>query len=129
MEEKNLQKLTNKEKSRLKRLLKRAKTPENKMQILIPVIENTAWMKVKLEDARTEIEDENLTCEYDNGGGQKGERENPKMKAYEALWKSYMAGMKTIVDALPEGKAEIAKEIEKPKTALELIRNKHQKEA
>ena len=129
MEEKNLQKLTNKEKSRIKRLLKRAKTPENKMQILMPVIENTAWMKAKLEEARMEIEDETLTSEYDNGGGQIGIRENPKVKAYQALWKSYMVGMRIIIDTVPEDSAEITKEIEKPKTALALIRDKHRKEA
>ena len=129
MEEKNLQKIANKEKSRLKRLLKKAKTPENKMQILLPVIENTSWMKAKLEEARQDVEDEKLTCEYDNGGGQVGVRENPKIKAYEALWKAYMTGMKMVIDAMPDGAPAKAKEIEKQKTALELIREKHRKDA
>ena len=41
-----------------------------------------------------------------------------------------MNGMKIILEALPESAADIkAKESEKPKTMLELVRNKHKKEA
>lgn len=97
---------------------------------MMPIIENTAWMKVKLDDARALIEDAEIVIEYDNGGGQKGIRENPLFKAYEALWKAYVSGMAQIINILPEEKAqEVEKTVEKPKTVLELVRDKHKREA
>jgi hypothetical protein len=67
---------------------------------------------------------------YDNGGGQKGIRENPLFKGYENLWRSYMAGMSKIIDCLPDEIATVESEVvNKPKTVLELVRNRHGKEA
>ena len=40
-----------------------------------------------------------------------------------------MAGMSKILDSLPQEQIEQAVEIEKPATMLELVRNKHRKEA
>jgi hypothetical protein len=95
-----------------------------KMKLLEPIVLNTAWMKVKLDDAREAIKNSNIVISYDNGGGQKGIRENPLYKGYESLWRSYMAGMDRILSTLPD--EEIKKEeLEKPKTMLELVREKH----
>ena len=65
--------------------------------------------------------------EYDNGGGQKGIRENPVFKAYEALWKSYMLGMDKILAIIPEEqKEDLQAETEqiKPQTVLDFVREK-----
>ena len=98
-----------------------------KLDALKDVIENVAWMKVKLDDARTEIEDASVAVPYDNGGGQTGIRENPLFKGYESLFKTYMLGMKTILDCLPEGtKIEHA---ETPKSVLQMVRARHGREA
>ena len=103
---------------------------KQKVKFMMPIIENTAWMKVKLDDARELIEDSEIVIEYDNGGGQKGIRENPLFKAYEALWKAYVSGMAQIINILPEEKVqEVEKVVEKPKTVLELVRDKHKREA
>lgn len=103
---------------------------ERRMKLLEPVILNTAWMKAKLDDTRESIKHSQVAIPYDNGGGQKGLRENPLYKGYEALWKSYMQGMNRILDCLPQEACEIkAIELEKPKTMLELVRNRHAKEA
>ena len=92
----------------------------------MPIIENVAWMKVKLEDARDLIRDADIVVEYDNGGGQRGIRENPLFKGYESLWKSYISGMNQIMDVLPEEKAKEAEEIlDRPKSVLEMVREKH----
>ena len=100
------------------------------MDALQPVIENTAWMKAKLDDARAAIKTAQIVVTYNNGGGQKGIRENPLFKGYEALWKSYMHGMNRILDSLPPEIVQAETEIiERPQTTLELIRNKHKKEA
>lgn len=109
---------------RLMQILEDAEVSENRREALKPIVENVAWMKEKLDDAREKIAESSVAIPYDNGGGQTGIRENPLYKGYESLWKSYMAGMERILSALPD--EEIKKEeLEKPKTMLELVREKH----
>ncbi len=115
---------------RLTGLLYDAEVSERRIKSLSSVIENTAWMKIKLDDAREAIKSSNVVIPYDNGGGQSGIRENPLFKGYESLFKTYMQGMDRILNALPAEKVkEVEQEIEKPQTVLELVRNKHKKEA
>jgi hypothetical protein len=112
------------EQNRIIELLNEVGISAKKMKLLEPIVLNTAWMKVKLDDAREAIKNSNIVISYDNGGGQKGIRENPLYKGYESLWRSYMAGMDRILSTLPD--EEIKKEeLEKPKTMLELVREKH----
>lgn len=113
------------EQSRIIELLNEVGISAKKMKLLEPIVINTAWMKVKLDDAREAIKNSNIVISYDNGGGQKGIRENPLFKGYESLWRSYMAGMAKIIDSLPQEQVEQAIEVEKPATMLELVRNKH----
>lgn len=121
---------TTPEVERLTGLLYDAEVSERRIKSLSSVIENTAWMKIKLDDARDAIKGSNVVIPYDNGGGQSGIRENPLFKGYESLFKTYMQGMDRILSALPAEKVkEVEQEIEKPKTVLELVRNKHKKEA
>lgn len=115
---------------RLNDLLLEFGITDRKIKMLQPVIENTAWMKVKLDEAREVVRDSSVVISYDNGGGQTGIRENPIFKGYEALWKSYMSGMNIILNALPQ--EVIEKEAEKvveAKTMLEIVRDKHRKQA
>ena len=114
---------------RLTQLLNDYGVSEKKQRALESVIENTAWMRVKLDDAREAVKTSSVVIPYDNGGGQKGLRENPIFKGYESLWKSYMSGMCKILDCLPSEQAQAADTAESPKTVLELVRNKHRKEA
>ena len=115
---------------RLTALLREYKISDKRIRALSSIIENTAWMKIKLDDAREAVKTSNVVIPYDNGGGQTGLRENPLFKGYESLWKSYMAGMSRILDCLPTEQVNIEVEkIETPKTVLELVRNKHRKEA
>lgn len=117
-----------KERLRIRRQLKRAGVTDERIKLLEPVIENVAYMRVRLVSARQELIGEPLVSEYDNGGGQTGTRENPAYKGYEALWRSYMLGVAKILEALP---AEIAKEEKKeaeadaPKNVLALVQAKH----
>lgn len=118
------------EAERLRALLLDCGVEEKRIALLDNIIENTAWMNAKLEDAQRAIKDSSVCIPYDNGGGQKGIRENPLFKGYEGLLKSYMAGIKTILSVLPAQAEPVKKaEIEKPKTMLELVRDKHKKEA
>ncbi len=118
------------EQNRITDLLLEVGISDKRMNLLGPIILNTAWMKAKLDDARGAIKNSNIVVAYDNGGGQKGIRENPLFKGYENLWRSYMAGMSKIIDCLPDEIATVESEVvDKPKTVLELVRNRHGKEA
>ena len=97
--------------------------------MLEPVITNVAWMRIKLDETRRAIANSTVAIPYDNGGGQAGIRENPVFKGYESLYKSYMGGMRSILDCLPPVKATEAAPVEKPKSVLEMVRLKHGKEA
>ena len=115
-----------KEAKRLRELLLNEKVSQQQIMLIEPIIENTAWMKIKLDETRESIKTSSVAMPYNNGGGQKGVRENPLFKGYEALWKAYMQGMEKILDQLPEEAAKTkAQEIEKPKTMLELVRERH----
>ena len=114
----------------IKQTLEGYNVSTKRIKALESVIENTAWMKIKLDDAREAVKTSNVVIPYDNGGGQTGLRENPLFKGYESLWKSYMTGMSRILECLPSEQVNIEVEkIETPKTVLELVRNKHRKEA
>lgn len=117
------------EQNRIHDLLSEIGISDKRMKLLEPIILNTAWMKAKLDDAREAIKNSNIVISYDNGGGQKGIRENPLFKGYESLWRSYMAGMAKILESLPQEVIEQSVEAEKPATVLELVRNKHRKDA
>lgn len=102
--------------------------PEKKIELYKPIIENVVWMGIKLDEARDTIKNSQLAISYDNGGGQKGIRENPLFKGYNSLWKSYTAGMGQILSLIPEVEPEAKEEAkEKQQTMLELIRSKHSK--
>jgi len=118
------------EQNRIIELLNEVGISSKKMKLLEPIVLNTAWMKVKLDDAREAIKNSNIVISYDNGGGQKGIRENPLFKGYESLWKAYMQGMSKIVECLPQEEIkQEAERVETTKSVLELVRGKHKKEA
>lgn len=119
----DLESRKNKEKNRLKRLLKEAGTEDWKIKMLLPVLENTAWMCAKLEDSLEKLETEDIAVYYDNGGGQRGLRQNPHIQAYEALWKSYMAGMSQIVTA-PGAQKDAKSKTLQPKSVIALVKGK-----
>lgn len=126
----NTERIAAEEKQRLTSLLFSCNVKQERIDALDAVIDNTSWMKAKLDEARNAIKNTSVAIPYDNGGGQTGIRENPLFKGYEALWKSYMSGMNVIMAQLPQ--IEVEKEAEKidtPKTVLQLVRAKHGKSA
>ena len=130
MDEEELKARAEEEQNRILDLLTDVGISDKRKRLLEPVILNTAWMKAKLDDSREAIKSSGVVIAYDNGGGQKGIRENPLFKGYEALWKSYMQGMSRILDCLPAEQIEIAvPQEEKPATVLELVRKKHRNDA
>lgn len=122
MTKKDIESRKNKERNRLKRLLKSAEVEDWKIKTLENVIENTAWMSVKLEDTRQKIKESDVTVRYNNGGGQSGTRQNPIFLGYESLWKAYMAGMNQILTAAGTKKDQKSEKL-KPKSVIQLVRN------
>ena len=98
----DIQTRTTRERRRLNKMLRDGGVEDRMVRALRPVVENTAWMKVKLDAAREKIHNTDIVIPYDNGGGQKGIRESPAFHGYESLWKSYMLGMGRLLDTMPE---------------------------
>lgn len=122
----NTEQIAHEERERIMALLFEYKIPDKRIRLLYSVIDNTAWMKAKLDEARATIKNSSVAIPYDNGGGQKGIRENPIFKGYENLFKSYMTGMGKILDVLPDDAALDAIDDDvRPKTVLDVIRAKH----
>ena len=90
------------EHKRLTSLLEKAELPKQHKDVLAPVIDNLAWQRIKLDEARLQMQNESLVCEYDNGGGQTGVRENPIFKAYINLFRAYMVGLEKYTSYLPK---------------------------
>ena len=130
MNENEIRARAEEEQNRIVDILNEVGVSDKRLKLLTPVILNTSWMKAKLDDAREAIKNSNIVISYDNGGGQKGIRENPLFKGYESLFKSYMSGMNRIIDCLPAEQIEVETQVvEAPKTMLEIMREKHKKEA
>ena len=127
MDDTALNKAWRKEKQTIRRELKKANISPHKMKLLETVIDNTAFMKAKLDQVKEQVSTADIVVEYDNGGGQKGIRKNPIFEGYRGLWQSYMMGMGRILDAIPEEQQkEITAKMEesKPQTVLEVIQGR-----
>ena len=96
------------EHKRLQDLLDRAEVPQQQRDVLAPVIDNMAWQRIKLDEAREQMKEASIVCEYNNGGGQSGTRENPIFKAYINLWRAYMVGLEKYTSYLPKDLQEEA---------------------
>ena len=94
--------MVTKERERLLSLLDRADVPQQRRDVLAAVIDNISWQRAKLDEAREQMQDENIICSYNNGGGQSGERENPIFKAYINLFRAYMIGLEKFTSYLPK---------------------------
>ena len=105
---------------RLYALLDEAHIPRQQQDVLAPVIDNLAWMRIKLDDSRALIKSSGIVVPYDNGGGQKGIRENPAFKGYVSLMKTYLSALEKYTSYLPrEMQAEI---INNGRTTLDIVR-------
>lgn len=87
---------------KLQRITKDA-IPDEKRNVVLSMLPNLAFMKVKLDEARKELMNEHIVCEYDNGGGQTGLREHPGFVAYNKLFTTFQRGIKQLCDLMPAG--------------------------
>lgn len=126
---KESEKKIKKEKNSLKRILRDAGISPERQKALLPLIDNVAFMKNRLDEARDDLISEPLTEEYTNGKDQGGVKESSKFKAYENLWRAYMQGMAVILDQVPKKQQMTPEQATKPQTVLELIQNRNRQEA
>ena len=80
--------------------------PGNKYALVVPLLENMAFMKVELEDLRTVIAATGATETYQNGANQRGQKASAELQAYTALIKQYNAVSERLEKMLP---AEVVK--------------------
>lgn len=113
------------ERNRLQKLLKQSNA--ERAQALRPLCENVGWMKARLDAAREEIGEAPLMVEYQHGEKQSGVTENPAIRAYESLFRSYVTGLSKILDALPSAAAEAAIEKAPKQTKLAMIKARREK--
>ena len=69
----------------------------------IVLAETVLFIADKLIETQEAIKNEDLVIEYDNGGGQRGIRENPHYVAYEHLHSNYIKALKQLEDAVSKG--------------------------
>ena len=98
-----IERRAHREAARLRRLLREAGVEKPALDMARPVIDNTAWMKEKLEDARIAISESSVAISYDNGGGQTGIRENPHFTAYEKLINTYTRSLGELSKIIESG--------------------------
>jgi len=78
------------------------KLPENKKAVVMPLIQNAAFMKVTLEDLQKRINEEGATDAYQNGENQHGYKPSATLTAYNQLIKNYNTVINTLIKHLPE---------------------------
>ena len=96
-------------KTRIKRELDRLNRifedlPENKRELIAPLIENSAFMKVTLEDLKDEMDRNGCTEEYKNGQNQFGVKVSAATQAYNTMIKNYNTVNERLEKVLPPEK-------------------------
>ena len=83
---------------------------------------NIIFMRRKLKEARLDLQDQGLTAEYDNGGGQTGIRKNPGFEAYNSLVKTYQSTVLCLRQLLGLDQPKTSEE--QPQSELAKMRSK-----
>lgn len=97
---------TNKPKNRVKaekqRLLSLfAGIDENKREVVLPLIDRAAFLRVALEDLESEMLVEGFTEDYNNGQHQSGKKKSAAAQSHDAFTKNLNAITKTLIDLVP----------------------------
>lgn len=76
---------------------------KEKVKGLNSLIENTAFMAVKLRELMETMHQDGMTCEYKNGENQFGVKKSPESELYISMFKNYGIGMSKILEQSPKG--------------------------
>ena len=69
----------------------------------LELAESVVFMADKLKESRKAMAKEPLVIDYDNGGGQKGIRENPHFIAFEKLMATYTKSLDQLTKIIENG--------------------------
>lgn len=75
---------------------------EDRREIVKPMIQNAAFMRVTLEDLQEIIIHDGPTETYQNGANQHGVKQSATLQSYNTLIKNYAAVIKTLAQYLPQ---------------------------
>ena len=99
-----------KEFNRIKRIFKNI--PKTKMDTVLSLIRNAAFMTITLEDLQETINREGAVSEYKNGENQFGTKKSPEVEIYNTMVKNLASIIKQLTDLLPPGTPPPPKELD-----------------
>lgn len=76
--------------------------PENKKEVVRPLLQNASFMKVTLEELQVLINRDGVVDEYQNGANQHGTKQSATLQSYNALVKNYASVIKSLWSLLPK---------------------------
>ncbi|MBR2752792.1 MAG: hypothetical protein IKE02_03640 [Lachnospiraceae bacterium] len=80
----------------------------DKRALVKNLIQNAAYMAVKLRELQELIDQDGLIEHYDNGGGQTGNKIGSAVQIYQKMLPSYNQVIKTLAGMLPSGEKDAA---------------------
>lgn len=93
----------------LKRISKYFKDMDkNQKAIISPLIQNSAFMRVTLDELQERITEEGVVEHYQNGANQFGTKQSAALQSYNVLVKNYAAVTKQLFSLLPPEKKKTA---------------------
>lgn len=81
--------------------------PENEKAVLMPLIQNAAFMRITLEDLQELIQRDGVIDCYQNGENQHGLKQSAALQSYNQLIKNYAAVIKNLFSYLPLEKQKL----------------------
>lgn len=72
------------------------------------LLQNAAYMAVKLRELQKMIDEDGMVEDYDNGGGQSGRKIGSAVQIYQKMLPSYNQVIKNLASMLPTGEKEAA---------------------
>ena len=91
-----------KEINRLKKVFK--DLDKNKLDTVISLIQNAAFMAVSLEELQNSINEKGYISEYQNGENQFGTKKSPEVEIHIAMTKNHSAIIKQLAEMVPAEK-------------------------
>lgn len=80
----------------------------DKRSLCESLMQNAAYMAVKLKELQNLIDEDGMIEDYDNGGGQSGRKIGSAVQIYQKMLPSYNQVIKTLASMLPAGEKEQA---------------------
>lgn len=75
--------------------------PENTLEVMLPLIQNAAFMKVTMDDLQEEIKENGAVETYQNGANQSGRKQAAAMQAYNQTIRNYNNAIKALSAKMP----------------------------